>query len=355
MVDTMKISIQRVAKSRADEFDFDNIPFGKNYTDHMFIADFHDGVWKNARILPYGKILVSPANPTLHYSHTIFEGLKAHLSPDGGEALVFRPLDNLKRLNQSAERMCLTQVPQELYMESLRTLIDLDRAWIPQTDGSSLYIRPFLFSADEFIGIRPSVDFTYMVILSPVGPYYAAPVKVKIETHYTRAVEGGTGYAKTGGNYSGSIYPSKIAQDQGYNQLIWTDGKQHEYIEESGTMNVMFVIGDTLITPSLTDSILPGITRDSVLKLVKSWGWKVEERKISVKEVVGALQSGAMKEAFGVGTAATIANIATIGYEGKDYDLPSAEGRTWSNKIFNELEGIKRGTKPDIFGWIVKM
>lgn len=354
MVDTIKISVQKIAKSRVNEFDFSNIPFGKNYTDHMFMADFRDGVWKNARIIPYGNISVSPANPTLHYSHTIFEGLKAHRSEDG-EALVFRPIDNLNRLNQSAERMCLAQIPEDFYMESLRTLIDLDRGWIPKTEGSSLYIRPFLFSADEFIGIRPSINFTYMVILSPVGPYYAAPVKVKIETHYTRAVAGGTGYAKTGGNYSGAIYPAKLAQDEGYHQLIWTDGKNHEYIEESGTMNVMFVIGDTLITPSLTDSILPGITRDSVLKLVRSWGWKVEERKISVKEVVDALQKGIMKEAFGVGTAATIANIATIGFEGKDYDVPPVEERTWSKKIYDELEGIKRGIKPDNFGWVVKM
>lgn len=354
MVETIKISVQRVAKPRVNDFDFSNIPFGKHYTDHMFMADFREGAWTNARIVPYGKISVSPATPAIHYSHTIFEGLKAYRSPEG-EALVFRPLDNLKRLNQSADRMCMAQVPEDLYMESLRTLIDLDRAWIPKTPGSSLYIRPFLFSTDEFIGIRPSLDFTYMIILSPVGAYYSAPVKVKIETHYTRAVEGGTGYAKTGGNYGGAIYPAKLAQDQGYHQLIWTDGKKHEYIEESGTMNVMFVIGDTLITPSLSDSILPGITRDSVIKLVKSWGGKVEERKITVKEVVEALQNGTMKEAFGVGTAATIAHIATIGYEGHDYDLPPVEQRTLANKIYDELEGIKRGTKADPFGWMVRM
>ncbi|HEX5169035.1 MAG TPA: branched-chain amino acid aminotransferase [Cyclobacteriaceae bacterium] len=354
MVDTIKISIQRVAEPRVDNFDFSNIPFGKHYTDHMFVADFHNGAWESARIIPFGKISISPATPALHYSHSIFEGLKAYRADDG-EALVFRPLENLKRLNQSADRMCMAQIPEELYMESLRTLIDLDRGWIPRTPGSSLYIRPFLFSADEFIGIRPSLDFTYMVILSPVGAYYSDPVKVKIETHFTRAVEGGTGYAKTGGNYGGAIYPAKLAQDQGYHQLIWTDGKKHEFIEESGTMNVMFVIGETLITPSLSDSILPGITRNSVLQLVKSWGGKVEERKITVKEVVDALQHGTMKEAFGVGTAATIAHIATIGYEGNNYELPAVETRTLGNKIFNELEGIKRGTKPDPFGWMVRI
>lgn len=349
-----QISIQKVTKSSLSGFDFSNTPFGKFYTDHMFIADYNDKQWKNARIVPYGKISVSPATPALHYSHSIFEGLKAHRSASG-EALVFRPLENLRRLNKSAERMCMVSVPEDLYMDALKTLVDLDRGWIPDAPGSSLYIRPFLFSADEYIGIRPSEDFTFMIILSPVGSYYSAPVKVKIETHYSRAVEGGTGYAKTGGNYGGSIYPARLAQEKGYHQLIWTDGRTHEYIEESGTMNVMFVIGDTLVTPSLSDSILPGITRDSVLQLVRSWGNKVEERKVSVKEIVEAMEKGALKEAFGVGTAATIAPIAVIGYNGKDYTLPPVEKRELANKIFDELDGIKHGTRPDPFGWIVKI
>ena len=349
-----KISVRKVERSRVDEFDFSSMPFGKFYTDHMFVADFREGEWKNLRIVPYGKIEVSPATPTLHYSHSIFEGLKAHRSASG-EALVFRPLENLKRLNKSADRMCMASVPEDLYMESLKMLIDLDRAWIPKTPGSSLYIRPFLFSADEFIGIRPSIDFTYMVILSPVGAYYSTPVKVKIETHFTRAAAGGTGYAKTGGNYGGAIYPAKLAQEKGYHQLIWTDGKDHEYIEESGTMNVMFVIGDTLVTPALNDSILPGITRNSVLQLVRSWGLKVEERKISVKEVVDAMKAGTLKEAFGAGTAATITHIETIGYEDTDYTLPPVESRTLANRLYDELDGIKRGSREDPFGWVMKM
>jgi branched-chain amino acid aminotransferase len=240
-------------------------------------------------------------------------------------------------------------------MDSLSTLIELDRNWIPTEAGSSLYIRPFMFSADEYIGIKASQDFTFMTILCPVGAYYSTPVKVRIETHYTRAVEGGTGFAKSGGNYGGAIYPAKLAQDKGYHQLIWTDGKNHEYIEESGTMNVMFVIEDTLVTPALTDSILSGITRDSVLKLARHWGMKVEERKISVVELVDGLQKGKVKEAFGAGTAATIAHIELIGFEDKDYYLPPIAERKFSNRVFDELEGIKRGTKPDPFGWIVKM
>jgi branched-chain amino acid aminotransferase len=255
MVDALKISTNRVAESRLPKVDLANVPFGKVYTDHMFIADYRDGEWKNSRIIPYGYMPISPATPALHYGQSIFEGMKAYPAENGKEALVFRPLDNWKRMNISAERMCMPAIPEELFMESLEALIDLDRAWIPKAKGSSLYIRPFMFSADEYIGIRPSLDFTFMIILSPVGPYYSTPVKVKIETHYTRAVEGGTGYAKAGGNYGGAIYPAKLAQDQGYHQLIWTDGKTHEYVEESGTMNVMFVIDNVLVTPALSDSI----------------------------------------------------------------------------------------------------
>jgi branched-chain amino acid aminotransferase len=354
MVETLKIDIEQTKKSRLPEVDFSNLPFGKVYSDHMFMADFRNGEWKNSRIVPFGHMAVSPATPAIHYGQSIFEGMKAY-STSSGEALVFRPHDNLKRLNISAERMCMPTVPEELFMDSLSAMLDTDRKWIPTQEGSSLYIRPFMFSADEYIGIRPSQDFTFMIIFSPAGVYYSTPVKVKIETHYTRAVQGGTGYAKAGGNYGGSIYPSKLAMDQGYHQLIWTDGKEHKYIEESGTMNVMFVIEDTLVTPALSDSILAGITRDSVLKIARSWGMKVEERKISVQELVDALERGKVKEAFGAGTAATIAHIELIGHEGKDYQLPTIEKREFSNKVYKELEGIKRGNRPDPFGWTVKM
>lgn len=354
MVETLKIDIERVGHSRLPQVDFNDLPFGKVYTDHMFIADYRQGDWKNFRIVPYGYMQVSPATPAIHYGQSIFEGMKAyHAATD--EVLIFRPHDNWNRMNLSAERMCMPTLPEELFMESLRELLRVDREWIPTTEGASLYIRPFMFSADEYIGIRPSQDFTFMIILSPVGAYYSAPVRVKIETHYTRAVAGGTGYAKAGGNYGGAIYPAKLAQDQGYHQLIWTDGREHQYIEESGTMNVMFVIDDTLVTPALSDSILAGITRDSVLQIARSWGMKVEERKISVKELKEGLERGRVKEAFGAGTAATIAHIESIGYEGKDYRLPAIEQREFSNKVYKELEAIKRGTRPDTFGWIMKL
>jgi branched-chain amino acid aminotransferase len=258
-------------------------------------------------------------------------------------------------MNESGERMCMPPLPEEIFMEGISTLINLDRKWIPTTEGSSLYIRPFLFSADEYIGIRPSENWTFMIINGPVGAYYSTPVKVKIETHYTRAVAGGTGFAKAGGNYGGAIYPSKLALDQGYHQLIWTDGVEHKYIEESGTMNVMFVMDDVLITPALSDSILAGITRDSVLQLARQWGMRVEERRISVSELVDGLQRGTVTEAFGAGTAATIAHIELIGYEGKNYMLPPVEKRVFANRVFKELDALKRGLSPDPFGWIVKM
>jgi branched-chain amino acid aminotransferase len=297
---------------------------------------------------------VSPATPAIHYGQSIFEGLKAHRSAEG-ETVLFRPLDNLRRMNISAERMAMPALPEDLFMESIAGLIALDREWIPTLPGSSLYIRPFMFSADEYIGIRPSLSFTYMVILSPVGTYYSSPVKVKIETHYTRAAQGGTGFAKAGGNYAGAIFPAKLAQEQGYHQLIWTDGKDHQYIEESGTMNVMFVINDTLVTPALSDSILAGITRDSVLSLARDWGMRVEERKIGVIEIVNGIERGIVKEAFGVGTAATIAHIELIGHEGKDYILPAIAERQFANRVYQELDGIKHGALPDKFGWIMKM
>lgn len=354
MVVTDNIQVERVKHSRISQVDFSDLPFGKIYTDHMFMADYRDGEWKNSRIVPYGHISISPATPAIHYGQAIFEGMKAMKSPSG-DVLVFRATDNWMRLNISGERICMPHVPEELFMEGLSTLVSLDQSWVPKAEGSSLYIRPFLFSADEYIGIRPSESFTFMIILSPVGPYYATPVKVKIETHFTRATQGGTGYAKAGGNYGGAIYPAKLAQDQGYHQLLWTDGKSHEYIEESGTMNVMFVIDDTLVTPALSDSILAGITRDSVLKLARAWKMNVEERKISVKEVIEAAETGRLKEAFGAGTAATIAHIELIGFEGKDYYLPPVGERKFANQVYNELEGIKRGNRPDPFGWITKM
>ena len=353
MVDTQRISIERITKSRINEVDFDNIPFGRICSDHMFVADFKNGEWMDQRIIPYGPIPLSPAIPGIHYGQSIFEGLKGY-KDSSDQALVFRPMDNWKRMNKSADRMCMPSIPKEVFMDGLQALINLDRKWIPKDEGSSLYIRPFMFGTDEYVGIRPSDSYRFMIITCPVGAYYSTPVKVKIEQKYARAIEGGTGYAKAGGNYGGSLYPAKLAQDKGYHQVIWTDGKSHEFIEESGTMNVMFVIDDTLVTPELGDTILNGITRDSVLHLASKWGMKTEERKLTVDELVDGLKQGKVKEAFGAGTAATIAHIELIGYKGEDYFLPPISERKFANRVYKELDAIKRGLAEDSFGWIQK-
>ena len=351
MIATGEISIHKASQSKIEQVDFDNIQFGKVYSDHMFEATYADGAWKDFQIVPYDYLKLSPASPAIHYGQSIFEGLKAYKTKSG-KTQVFRPLANFERMNASAVRMCMPTVPENLFMDALDTLIKLDSAWVPGNPGTSLYIRPFMFSADEYIGIRPSDTFKFMVLTCPVGQYYSKPVKVKIETHYTRAIEGGTGYAKAAGNYAGALYPAKLAQEKGYDQLVWTDGKEHRYIEESGTMNVMFMIDGKLITAPLGDTILHGITRDSVNALAKSWGVPVEERRITVDEVIAAAKSGSLTEAFGAGTAATIAQIALIGYDGADYALPPVETRTFSNKVLTTLDQIKYGEIEDEFGWI---
>uniref|UniRef100_UPI004048CA7A branched-chain amino acid aminotransferase n=1 Tax=Roseivirga sp. TaxID=1964215 RepID=UPI004048CA7A len=354
MIETMDISVEKVSQSRIDSLDVQNIPFGKLYSDHMFIADYKNGQWESPRIVPFQNISMSPANMTLHYAITIFEGMKAYKNAQG-EVLLFRPEMNAKRLNISAERMCIPDVPEALFMEALTQLIDLDRNWVPDAPNTSLYIRPFVFSTDEYIGIRPAERFRFMIITCPVGAYYSAPVKVKIETKFSRAFEGGTGYAKTGGNYASGLYPAKLARAKGFDQLVWTDGKSHEFIEESGTMNVMFVINDTLITSQTSGTILKGITRDSVLTLARDWGMKVEERNVSVKEVVEAAKNGTLQEAFGVGTAATIAHIAQIGHQDEVFELLPIENRIFSNRVLKTLDEIKTGQVEDKFGWTLKI
>lgn len=349
MIDTQNIIINKASVSRISELDINNIQFGRLYSDHMFMADFDGQSWKNSEITPFKNISLSPANVTLHYGQSVFEGMKAYKYKETDVAL-FRPLDNFKRLNISAERMCLAQLPEDLFMGGIRELIDLDRAWVPGNDGTSLYIRPFIFATDEYIGIKPSRNFKFLIITCPAGAYYSKPVRVKIETHYSRAVEGGTGFAKAAGNYAGALYPAKLAQEEGYDQLIWTDAIHHDTIEESGTMNVMFLIGDKLVTAPIGETILNGITRDSVLTLARDWGIEVEERKLKVDELIAAAESGELKEAFGTGTAATIASICEIGHGSENYRLP--ESMTLAARLRQTLEGIKIGKIEDKFGWI---
>lgn len=352
--ETMRIAIKKIAKSRIAELDINNLVFGHLFSDHMFVADYRNGQWESNSIVPYDKIPMSPSISALHYGQAIFEGLKAYKN-EKNEVLISRPDANLRRMNISCERMAMPMVPEEIFMEGLSQLVNLDKDWVPNVPGASLYIRPFMFSTDEYIGVKPSSSYKFIIFTAPVGAYYNAPVKVLVETNYIRAVEGGIGFVKAAGNYGRSLFPTQLAQQRGYDQIIWTDARNHRFIEESGTMNIMFMIDDVIITPPLGDTILAGITRDSVLTLARDWDYRVQERKISIDEVTDAHKKGTLQEAFGVGTAATIAHISNIGFEGKDYQLPPVEGRIFSNRVALELDNIRRGKSADKHNWMVKI
>ncbi|MBD78727.1 MAG: branched chain amino acid aminotransferase [Crocinitomicaceae bacterium] len=354
MSDVKSIKITKTIQSKLQDLDASNLKFGKSFTDHMLVCDFENGEWGDPQILPYQNISIDPSTSFIHYGQSIFEGLKAHKGQNG-EILLFRPMANFERLNNSAERMCMAQLPEWVYEEGLKSIIDLDRDWIPDDENGALYIRPFMFGTEAFLGVKASASYRFMIILSPVGAYYSHPVKVKIEKYYSRAMEGGVGAAKTSGNYAASIYPAKKGMEEGYDQLIWTDAKNHEKIEESGTMNIMFVLDGKLITPKLGTSILPGITRDSILTIARDWGVETEERDVYVKEIIEGIESGKLSEAFGVGTAATIAHIETIGHDCIDYHLPSVESRSFSNKLSAYLNDYKRGRVEDRFGWLTEV
>ncbi len=354
MVETLKIDYKLRDQSKVKDVDFSNIAFGRVYSDHMFMADYKHGEWDHFVIEPYDFLKFQPGSAILHYGQSVFEGLKAYKNTKG-EVLVFRPEMNVKRLNISAERLCIPEIPEEIFMRGMTELLKIDKSWVPDVPDTSLYIRPFIFALDEYIGIRPSEAYKFIIFTCPVGAYYSKPVKVKIETEFSRTVEGGTGFAKAAGNYAGSLYPARLAQKMGYDQLIWTDGRTHQYVEEAGTMNVMFIIDDTLITADTGDTVLKGITRDSVLTIAKDWGISVEERKILVKEIIEAIENNRMVEAFGTGTAATIANIAVISHEGKDHVLPPITEQNFSKRVLKELNDIKTGKVADKYGWIYKI
>lgn len=354
MIAIADIKIEKTNKSRVTDYDVNDVPFGKCFSDHMFIAEYADGKWQKASISPYQDMPMSYAMSALHYGQAIFEGMKAYKSTTG-EVSIFRPLENFKRINKSAIRMAMPEIPEEIFMGGLIELLKLDSAWIPTSDTGSLYIRPFLIATDEAIGVKASDTYKFVIITCPAGKYYTEPIKVLIETNYIRAVEGGIGFVKAAGNYGRSMYPTRLAQQKGYQQLIWTDGKTHSFVEESGTMNLMFVIGDTLVTPALSDTILAGITRNSVLALAREWGMKVEERKVSVLEIIEAHEKGLLKEAFGVGTAATIAQIIGIGHIDNYYPLPPVEERQFSPKIDETLRNIRKGKAVDKFNWMFKI
>lgn len=355
MIQTFNIKVTPTAKSTIDKVDWNNLPFGRVFSDHMLVMDYKNGEWKDAEIVPFGPIQMHPAMSAIHYGQSIFEGLKAYKTVNG-EVVIFRPDMNAKRFAESCQRMCMPEIPEDLFVELARKTVEVDKDWIPEGEGYSLYLRPFMFATDEFVGIRPSETYKFVIFCCPVGSYYNEPVNVKIEEHYTRASKGGVGRAKTSGNYGAALYPAKQGQLKGYHQLLWTDGITHEYIEESGTMNVIFVVDGKVITPSEeSDTILRGVTKRSVLELVASWGIPVEERKISVSEIVEAHENGSLTEAFGAGTAATIAHIAKIGYRDGDLVLPPIESRTISNRIYDYMNDLKSGKIEDTFGWNLKV
>lgn len=354
MIDTETINIQTISESRLNETDFSSLKFGRTFSDHMFCMDYRDGSWQKPSIMPYQNMSMAPSASVIHYGQSVFEGLKAYKNSDGKFGL-FRPDQNIQRLNKSAERLCMPKVPEGIFMEALQKLVSIDKAWIPTDELSSLYIRPVLFALDEYIGVKASSTYRFIIFTSPVNAYYSDPVKVKVERHFTRAARGGTGYAKAAGNYAGSLYPAKLANEEGYDQLLWTDAKEHKYIEESGTMNVMFVVDGKLLTPELSDSILDGITRKSVIALAKDWGIPVEERRVSVEEILKAAAENRLEEAFGCGTAATIAHISDIEDEDHRFELPPIEERKLSERLQKYFTDLKKFRIEDSYGWMVPL
>jgi branched-chain amino acid aminotransferase len=352
--DTISIKVNKVERSRITDVDWDNLPFGKVFSDHMLVMDYKDGVWHDPEIVPFESLSMHPATSAIHYGQSIFEGMKANKN-ENNEVLIFRPEMNAKRFTESCKRICMPQIPESTFIQLIQKIVDIDREWVPSKEGHSLYIRPFMFATDDFIGIKPSDTYKFIIFTCPVGAYYSQPVNVKIEEYYTRAAQGGVGRAKTAGNYAASLYPAKLAQEQGFHQLIWTDAAEHKYIEESGTMNIVFEIDGKLVTPSEDmDTILRGVTKRAVVDIARHWGVEVEERRVTVEEVVTALRDGRVTDAFGAGTAATIAQVAKIGFREELFELPDVTSRTLSNKIKTYLTDLKSGKVEDELNWLLK-
>lgn len=349
------IDIQLSPFSSIESVDFENLQFGKVFTDHMFEANYRDGKWQDCSIKPLTHLQLHPATSALHYGQAIFEGLKAFKDQDG-YARIFRPDMNFKRMNKSCMRMAIPEVPEELFMDALFNLVRIEKPWIPDTEDGSLYIRPYIFATDDFIGIKPSDTFKLVMFCCPVSKYYSQPVRVYIQKEYVRAFPGGTGGVKAAGNYAATMEGLKKIQARGYHNILWTDGITHTRIQEIGTMNVFFQIGDTVITiPTDEGTILEGVTRDSCIELLKERKYKLEIRDLTVDELITAHSEGKLLDAFGTGTAATVAPIGVIGYKEKDYELPPVEDREISNWLKTEIWKIRKGVIEDRFGWMWKV
>jgi branched-chain amino acid aminotransferase len=354
MVSAPAFHISKVDQSKLKDINLENIPFGKYFTDHMLEVDYENGEWKTVEIKPYQPLLIEPSISALHYGQSIFEGIKAYRNQEG-KAFIFRPADNFRRFNNSAERMQMPSVPEEIFMEGMKTLVQLDSNWIPAMENHSLYIRPFMFATDALLGVRPSETYKFMIILSPTGPYYHAPMKIWVEEKYVRAVPGGVGYAKAAGNYGLAMHPTAEAKKRGYDQVLWTDAFDHEYVQECGVMNVIFIIGNKAVTPDLASgTILDGVTRDSTLTLIRDMGMKVEERPISIHELMAEYKAGNLKEAFGTGTAATISLISELKYKELDMHF-QVETFQVANTLKAKLNDIRYGRIPDPHQWMLPL
>nr|WP_073177011.1 branched-chain amino acid aminotransferase [Allomuricauda flava] len=346
---TKNVSVEKSKTSKISEVDFNNLSFGSVYTDHMLVCDFVNGAWQTPKVVPYQPITLEPSAKIFHYGQSIFEGMKAY-KDENGDAWLFRPLENFKRLNKSAKRLAIPELPEAYFMEGLTTLLQVEKDWIPQNPGSSLYVRPFILASGTGFHASPADEYKFIIACAPSGAYFSGKVKVLIEENYSRAANGGVGYAKAGGNYAGQFYPTQLAIEKGYNQVIWTDDNTHEYIEEAGAMNIFVRINDTLITGPTSDRILDGITRKSILEIAEDQGIATEVRKITVSEVVEAAKNGSLKEMFGAGTAAVVSPIAGFGYQGTDYELPELDN-SYATQLKTYITDIQYNRTEDKFGW----
>lgn len=354
MIAAFDIPVTKVDRSRLSDTPLENLPFGRYFTDHMLEAEYADGEWKSVQIKPYQPLSLEPSLAALHYGQAIFEGIKAYRD-EQGNAFIFRPFDNFKRFNTSAVRMNMPEVPEEIFMEGMRRLIALDKNWIPAIKDHSLYIRPFMFATDTMLGVRPSATYKFLIILSPTGPYFAAPMKILVEEHYTRAAPGGVGFAKNAGNYGGSMLAVTEAQKQGYDQVLWTDAFEHKWLQEVGMMNVFFIINGVAVTPSLEEgTILHGVTRDSVMVVLREMGIPVEERRINIDELLAAYGKGQLQEVFGTGTAAVIAMVKELKY--KEFQMTfNVDNSPVAKEVKERLTAIRGGKAVDLHQWMWKV
>lgn len=345
--------ITPAATSLIDKVDFENLAFGSVFTDHMFVCDYKDGAWGTPEIIPFAPMQMSPAASVLHYGQAVFEGMKA-FKDESGSVWLFRPEQNAERINKSSERLAIPTFPKDIFLEGLKELISLDKSWVKAGEGKSLYVRPFVFASQGCVQASAATEYRFMIICAPVSSYYGGNVRVKIADHYSRAPQGGTGYAKAAGNYGGQFYPTQLAKKEGYQQIIWTDAATHDFIEEAGTMNLFFRIGDTLITAPTSDSILDGVTRKSILTLAKHLGIKTEVRPIRVSELLEASSSGKLLEIFGSGTAVVVQPIIGFGYKGIDYEVTAVEN-SYADRLKKALMEIQYNKSEDPFGWRFKV